>query len=82
MSQQETETPVLDLLARMNTDAIETTTLDPEQAMLVRIAALVAVTREGEHPLRRSSSRSDAVFGEDDFLARATERSSPGPWPP
>lgn len=43
MSQQQTDTPVLDLLARMNTDAIETTTLDPEQAMLVRIAALVAV---------------------------------------
>jgi alkylhydroperoxidase/carboxymuconolactone decarboxylase family protein YurZ len=40
---QETDTPVLDLLTRMNTDAIETTTLDPEAAMLVRIAALVAV---------------------------------------
>ena len=43
MSQQQTDTPVLDLLARMNIDAIETTTLDPEQAMLVRIAALVAM---------------------------------------
>ena len=43
MSQQETDTPVIDLLARMNIDAIETTTLDPEQAMLVRIAALVAM---------------------------------------
>ena len=40
---QETDTPVIDLLARMNLDAIETTTLDPEQAMLVRIAALVAM---------------------------------------
>ena len=43
MSQQETDTPVLDLLTRLNTDAIETTTLDPKEAMLARIAALVAV---------------------------------------
>lgn len=43
MSEQTTETPVLDLLARMNTDAIEASTLDPEKLMLVRIAALVAM---------------------------------------
>lgn len=42
MSDQ-TETPVLDLLARMNADAIEASTLDPEKLMLVRIAALVAM---------------------------------------
>jgi 4-carboxymuconolactone decarboxylase len=39
----ETETPVLDLLAAMTAQSLETTTLDAEQAMLVRIAALVAV---------------------------------------
>jgi alkylhydroperoxidase/carboxymuconolactone decarboxylase family protein YurZ len=40
---EQSDTPVLDLLARMNTDAIEASTLDPEQIMLVRIAALVAM---------------------------------------
>jgi hypothetical protein len=38
-----TDTPVLDLLASMTADSIEATTLDPEQVMLVRIAALVAM---------------------------------------
>ena len=38
-----TETPVLDLLARMNADAIEVSSLDPQTLALVRIAALVAV---------------------------------------
>ena len=43
MSEQQAETPVLDLLTRMNADAIESSTLDPEKLMLVRIAALVAM---------------------------------------
>ena len=43
MSEQTAETPVLDLLTRMNTDAIEVSTLDPKELMLVRIAALVAM---------------------------------------
>lgn len=38
-----TETPVLDLLAKMTADSIEASTLDEEALMLVRIAALVAV---------------------------------------
>src|SRR5262245_51433306 len=38
-----TDTPVLDLLAAMTAQSLEATTLDAEQAMLVRIAALVAV---------------------------------------
>ena len=38
-----TETPVLDLLARMNADSIDASTLDAEALLLVRIAALVAV---------------------------------------
>ncbi len=38
-----TETPVLDLLASMNMEAIEASSLDPETLALVRIAALVAV---------------------------------------
>ena len=43
MSAQKADTPILDLLARMNTDAVEVSTLDPEKLMLVRIAALVAM---------------------------------------
>jgi alkylhydroperoxidase/carboxymuconolactone decarboxylase family protein YurZ len=36
-------TPVLDLLARMTRDSLETSTLDPQTLMLVRIAALAAL---------------------------------------
>ena len=43
MPDQNVETPVLDLLARMNADSIEVSSLDPEKLMLVRIAALVAM---------------------------------------
>jgi 4-carboxymuconolactone decarboxylase len=40
---EETETPVLDLLAKMTADSIEATSLDAETLMLVRLAALIAV---------------------------------------
>ena len=40
---EQTDTPVLDLLAGMNLAAIEAADLDAETTMLVRIAALVAV---------------------------------------
>lgn len=43
MPEQDTETPVLDLLVKMNAASIEASTLDEETLMLVRIAALVAV---------------------------------------
>ena len=39
----DTDTPVLDLLGKMNADAIEASSLDVEALMLTRIAALVAV---------------------------------------
>jgi alkylhydroperoxidase/carboxymuconolactone decarboxylase family protein YurZ len=39
----ETETPLLDLLASMTANSVETADLDPRSLMLVRIAALVAV---------------------------------------
>ncbi len=42
MSEQ-SETPILDLLARMTADSIEASSLDDRTMMLVRIAALVAV---------------------------------------
>jgi len=35
--------PVLELLARMTADSLESSTLDPETLVLVRVAALVAV---------------------------------------
>ena len=43
MSEQATDTPVLDLLAAMTADSIEASSLDAQSLMLVRIAALVAV---------------------------------------
>jgi alkylhydroperoxidase/carboxymuconolactone decarboxylase family protein YurZ len=43
MAEPSTETPVLDLLAKMTADSIEAASLDAETLMLVRIAALVAV---------------------------------------
>ena len=36
------DTPLLDLLARMTTDSLDTSSLDEQTLMLVRIAALVA----------------------------------------
>lgn len=43
MTETTSETPVLDLLARMTADSMAASTLDAETFMLVRIAALVAV---------------------------------------
>lgn len=43
MPEPTTDTPVLDLLMSMTAESLEATSLDAEQAMLVRIAALVAV---------------------------------------
>ena len=43
MAEETTETPVLDLLAKMTADSIEATSLDAETLMLVRLAALIAV---------------------------------------
>lgn len=43
MAAQDSEEPVLDLLASMTADSLEATNLDPDTLMLVRIAALVAV---------------------------------------
>ena len=43
MTESTTDTPVLDLLARMTADSLDASSLDAETLMLVRIAALVAV---------------------------------------
>jgi 4-carboxymuconolactone decarboxylase len=39
----QSETPILDLLARMTADSLEVSSLDDRTNMLVRVAALVAV---------------------------------------
>jgi alkylhydroperoxidase/carboxymuconolactone decarboxylase family protein YurZ len=43
MASDASDTPVLDLIATMTASSIEASSLDAEQLMLVRIAALVAV---------------------------------------
>jgi 4-carboxymuconolactone decarboxylase len=43
MAEEATETPILDLLAKMTADSMEASSLDAQTLMLVRIAALVAV---------------------------------------
>jgi alkylhydroperoxidase/carboxymuconolactone decarboxylase family protein YurZ len=43
MSQQATDTPVLDLLAGMTALSVQASSLDEKELMLVRIAALVAM---------------------------------------
>jgi 4-carboxymuconolactone decarboxylase len=43
MSEQVSETPILDLLASLTADAAAASALDPETLVLARLAALVAV---------------------------------------
>jgi 4-carboxymuconolactone decarboxylase len=43
MSSAAADTPILDLLGRMTADSMETSTLDEQTLMLVRVAALIAV---------------------------------------
>ena len=42
MPEQSTDTPILDLLAKLTASSIEATSLDKHDLMLVRLAALVA----------------------------------------
>ena len=43
MAEQTSDSPVLDLLATITAEGIEASSLDPEQLMIARLAALVAV---------------------------------------
>jgi hypothetical protein len=43
MADQESETPVFDVLAAITAASLERSTLDPQTLLLVRLAALVAV---------------------------------------
>jgi len=59
MSEQASDTPVLDLLANMTADSIDATSLDAESVMLVRIAALVAVDAPAASYLMNLGAASD-----------------------
>lgn len=59
MSEQASDTPVLDLLASMTADSMDATSLDAESVMLVRIAALVAVDAPAASYLMNLGAASD-----------------------
>jgi len=65
MSESTTETPVLDLLAAMTAQSLEATTLDAEQVMLVRIAALVAVDAPPASYLLNLGAAAEIGIGEE-----------------
>jgi alkylhydroperoxidase/carboxymuconolactone decarboxylase family protein YurZ len=64
MSEQTSETPILDLLGSMTADSIEASDLDPETLMLVRIAALVAVDAPPASYLMNLGVASELGIGE------------------
>jgi len=63
-----TGTPLLDLLAAMTAESIETTTLDTETLMLVRIAALVAVDAPPASYLMNLGAASDLDIDVDQVV--------------
>jgi alkylhydroperoxidase/carboxymuconolactone decarboxylase family protein YurZ len=60
-----TETPVLDLIAKMTAESMEASTLDAETLMLVRIAALVAVDAPPASYLLNLGAASELGIGEE-----------------
>jgi alkylhydroperoxidase/carboxymuconolactone decarboxylase family protein YurZ len=60
-----TETPVLDLLAKMTADSIEVSTLDKKTLMQVRLAALVAVDAPAPSYLLNLGAAVDAGITEE-----------------
>lgn len=66
MSEQLPETPVLDLVSTMTAASLEATTLDPEAAVLVRIAALVAVDAPPASYLMNLGAAGELGIGEDE----------------
>jgi alkylhydroperoxidase/carboxymuconolactone decarboxylase family protein YurZ len=65
MSEHESETPVLDLLAEMTAASLEASALDPETLMLVRIAALAAVDAPPASYLMNLGAASELGVGEE-----------------
>ena len=72
MSEQASETPVLDLVSTMTAASLEATTLDADTAMLVRIAALVAVDAPPASYLMNLGAAAELGIGEDEVRAVLT----------
>src|SRR5262245_38788618 len=66
MAEEMTETPVLDLLAKMTADSIEASSLDERTLMLTRLAALVAVDAPPASYMLNLAAAADIGIGEDD----------------
>ena len=66
MAEQGTETPLLDLLAKLNADSIEASNLDPEALMLVRIAALASIDAPPASYLVNLGAAAEMGIGEDE----------------
>jgi len=62
---EQSDTPVLDLLASMTADSIEASNLDSDTLMLVRIAALVAVDAPPVSYVMNLGAASELGIGED-----------------
>jgi 4-carboxymuconolactone decarboxylase len=67
MEQQTSESPVLELLAKMTADSIEASNLDPKTSMLVRIAGLVAVDAPPASYLLNIGTAGEAGVESDDI---------------
>lgn len=67
MPEQATETPVLDLLQKMTADSLETSTLDAETLMLVRIAALVAIDAPPASYMMNLAAAKEIGVGENEI---------------
>ena len=66
MADETTETPVLDLLSTMTAESLEASSLDPEELMLVRLAALVAVDAPPASYLLNLGAASELGFSLED----------------
>ena len=65
MAGETTQTPVLDLMAKMTAESMEASTLDAEALMLVRIAALVAVDAPPASYVLNLGAASELGIGEE-----------------
>jgi 4-carboxymuconolactone decarboxylase len=65
MADQTSESPILDLLAGMTADSVETSDLDAETLMLVRIAALIAVDAPPASYLMNLGAAAELGIGEE-----------------
>jgi alkylhydroperoxidase/carboxymuconolactone decarboxylase family protein YurZ len=66
MADQETQSPILDLLGTMTAASIEASELDEKSLMLVRIAALVAVDAPPASYLMNLGAAAELGIGEED----------------